>query len=253
MELPLRTHAATLEALFPLLGPSLALWRAAEIAALREHDYARPVLDLGCGDGLVTSYVLPYVEIGVDPYAMAIRRAQRRGLYARLVDRPLEAAPLASRSVRTIVSNSVLEHIPRPERVLRTAARLLRPGGRLVFTVPTEAFSRWLLLPAGCYAAWRNRHYEHRNLWPIEQWAALLDGVGFSVERVRPYLSRPLVTAWDGLELAQRVWIGRHRLFGVVWRRLPKQALSRLAHRAARLELGAPPPGGGRMIVARRR
>lgn len=253
MESSLRVSATTLQELFVLLGPSLGLWRAAEIAVLREHEYRRPVLDLGCGDGLVTAHVLPHVEIGVDPFRGALTQAARRGLYARLIDRPLEAAPLAPRSVGTIVSNSVLEHVARPEYLLRTAARLLRPGGHLVFTVPTEAFSQWLVLPIARYAAWRNRHYEHRNLWPTERWATLLDSAGFSIEHVRPYFRRPLVTAWDGLELAQRVWLGRHRLFGVVWRRLPRRSLGRLADWAAELDLAASPPGGGRMIVARRR
>ena len=253
MEPSLRISAATLQHLFVSLGPSLGLWRAAEIAVLREHGYRRPVLDLGCGDGLVTAHVLPHVEIGVDPFRGALARAARRELYAQLIDRPLEAAPLAPRSIGTIVSNSVLEHAARPEQLLRTAARLLRPGGQLVFTVPTEAFSQWLVLPIARYAAWRNRHYEHRNLWPIERWAALLDSAGFSIERVRPYFRRRLVTAWDGLELAQRVWIGRYRLFGVAWRRLPSQTLARLAEWAADLDLAASPPGGGRMVVARRR
>lgn len=253
MEPRLHIAADTLRQLLSQLGPSLALWRAAEIAALREHDYARPILDLGCGDGLVTAHVLPHVEIGVDPYRTALAQAARRGLYARLIDRPLEVAPLAPRTLGTIVSNSVLEHALQPASLLRAAARLLRPGGRLVFTVPTEAFSQWLILPAACYARWRNRHYEHRNLWPIARWIANLESTGFAVERVRPYLRQPLVTTWDGLELAQRIWVGRHRLFSLVWHRLPTHALARLADRIARLDLAAPPPGGGRMIVARRR
>lgn len=253
MDSTLHVPAQQLRRLFELLGPSLGLWRAAEIAVLRECEYARPVLDLGCGDGLVTGLVLPHIEIGVDPYRPALTQAAARGVYGRLIDRPLEAAPLAVRSIGTIVSNSVLEHVPRPERVLRAAARLLRPGGRLVFTVPTEAFSQWLMLPTARYARWRNRHYEHRNLWPIERWSEMLDSVGFGIERVRPYFRRPLVTAWDGLELTQRVWVGRHRVFGLVWRRLPARALARLADWAARLDLAAPPPGGGRLIVARRR
>ena len=57
----------TFRVLLEQQGPSLGLWRAAEIAVLREQTYERPILDLGCGDGLVTSMVLPRVEIGVDP------------------------------------------------------------------------------------------------------------------------------------------------------------------------------------------
>lgn len=249
----LKVTPELLQRLFVAQGPSLGLWRAAEIAVLRENDYARPIVDLGCGDGQVTRQVLPRVEYGVDPYRPALVRAAELGLYERLIDRPIEAAPIPAHRIGSVVSNSVLEHLPQPEKILRAVAHLLRPGGRLIYTVPTEAFGRWLLLPSERYANWRNAHYEHRNLWPLERWIWQLDCAGFSVERVRSYFPRPLVSWWDALELSQRVWIGRRRLFSLAWQRLPASALRWLAQRAARLDLSAPPPGGGRLIVARRR
>src|SRR5437763_16243007 len=81
---PLHLDAATFRVLLELQGPSLGLWRAAEIAALREQAYEPPVLDLGCGDGLVTSMVLPRVEVGLDPDEKALEQAARRGIYARV-------------------------------------------------------------------------------------------------------------------------------------------------------------------------
>ncbi|HEY9726835.1 MAG TPA: class I SAM-dependent methyltransferase, partial [Chroococcales cyanobacterium] len=63
----LHLDAATLQVLLKQQGPSLGVWRAAEIAALREQTYEPPILDLGCGDGLVTSMVVPKVNIGIDP------------------------------------------------------------------------------------------------------------------------------------------------------------------------------------------
>lgn len=246
----LHLEIADCHTLLERLGPSLGLWRAAEVAVLRTQHYDRPILDLGCGDGLVTSLVVPAVDIGVDPAPEVLRRAQRLGVYRCLEPLPIERLTLASASVGTVVANSVLEHIRDLPAVLGAAARLLRPRGRLIFTAPTEAFSAWLLLPFAGYATWRNAHYEHRNLWPVERWAHQLRQAGLSIVSVRPYLRRGLVAAWDGLELAQRVRFGRRRVFGPCWHRLPPASLAWLARRLAHLDLSAPAPGGGRLIVA---
>jgi SAM-dependent methyltransferase len=236
------------------LGPSLGLWRAAEIAALREQvgRLTPPVLDLGCGDGFLTALVLGRVEIGLDPDQAVLAGAQRRGLYARTLAAPIESADLPAGGLGSILSNSVLEHVPRIDDALRAAGQALRPGGRLVFTAPTEAFSRQLALPLAGYAAGRNRHFQHLNLWSTQRWAQALALAGFEVELIRPYLRASLVWAWDVLELLQMPRLGGQRLFGQAWRRLSPAAVARLARRAARLNRSARPPGGGRLIVARK-
>ncbi len=244
--------------LFEKFGPSLGFWRAAEIAALREAaPYEPPILDLGCGDGLVTSRIFPRVAVGLDPDAAALEHAAELGVYGRLIAQPMEKAGLQPGSMGTVISNSVLEHISAIDSVLQAAARVLKPGGRLVFTVPTEAFSRWLALPGSGYAARRNAHFQHLNLWPAAQWAEHLSAAGLKLDCVRPYLGRGWVRTWDALELLQMIYLGagrrRVRLFGQVWRRLPAAWVRALAHRASRLDLSAPAPGGGRLISAAKR
>lgn len=250
----MRLHlpADEIHVLLDKLGPSLGVWRAAEIAALRTEIYAPPVLDLGCGDGLVTSFVLPRVDFGVDP-SPAIHRAAASRIYQRLEAESIETVRIEPGSIGTVISNSVLEHVVDLPAALNATARLLRPGGHLIFTTPTEAFSQWLTLPTQRYSDWRNRHYEHRNLWPVERWQEELSRSGFKVVKVRPYLRREMVRCWDALELLQRIWIGQRRLFSMCWRRLPRRALLRLAQRLSRVDLSAPAPGGGRLIVAVRR
>ncbi len=248
----LRLDTETYRVLFEEMGPSLGLWRAAEIAALREQPISHPVIELGCGDGLVTSFVLNKVEVGFDPDERAVERARPRGLYRRLETVPIEEASIAAGSAATVISNSVLEHVPRLDHVLGAVRRILRPGGRLIFTVPTEALNHWLCLPWPAYARWRNRSYGHWNLWPLEAWKAVLERSGLELEREQTYLRRGLVWAWDALDVAQRASIARVRLFGQLWRRLPEWALDRMARAAARLDLSTVPPGGGRVIVARR-
>ncbi len=250
---PLHLDAFTCRILLELQGPSLGLWRAAEIAALREQSFARPILDVGCGDGLVTSMALSAVDVGLDPDERTLERAARLGLYEQFECAPVEEAWLADASFATVISNSVLEHLPRVDEALAAIARLLQPGGKLVLTAPTEAFSHWLALPVERYAAWRNRKLAHLNLWSAEQWRQRLEAVGLEVEMVRPYMRRELVMLWDALELLQQVWVGRRRLFSLFWRRLPPRFLDRLALQLARLDLSAQAPGGGRLIVARKR
>lgn len=238
--------------LFRQLGPSLGLWRAAEIAALREQPYEPPVLDLGCGDGFVTALVLRRVAVGLDPNRSVLEQAVRRGLYEQVEPVPVEASGLQPETVGTIVSNSVLEHVPNLDKALESAARLLCAGGRLVFTAPTEAFGRWLALPVKGYASWRNQYFAHFNLLTLEEWVRRLDRVGLVVEQVRPYLKPEMVNLWDWLELAQLPRLGQKRPFGLVWRRLPARMIQSFARRAAAVDLSAPEPGGGRLIVARK-
>ncbi len=249
---PLHLDADTFRVLFAGLGPSLGLWRGAEIAALRECEFVHPILDLGCGDGLITSLFLSKVEIGLDPNRNELGKASKAGIYNRLVPFAAEDAPIANESLATVVSNSVLEHLPHLDAVLQMVARVLKPGGRLITTSPTEAFGAWLALPSKRYAAQRNRALGHLNLWSVERWAEHLQHAGLEIEQVRPYLRRTWVSLWDTLELAQQVWIARRRVFGMLWRKIPRAGLDYLARWASRLDLSAPVPGGGRLIVARK-
>ncbi len=248
----LRLNAGDFRLLFEQLGPSLGLWRAAEIAVFREQHYEHPVLDLGCGDGIVTSFVLGSVEIGLDPDEAALRKAASRAVYRELIARRAELAPVPDGAISTVISNSVIEHIPNIGSVLLAVRRMLRPGGRFIFTVPTAAFSRWLTFPMDSYARWRNAKLAHLNLWSASVWQKQLQDAGLTLECVRPYLRRSLVFSWDFLELLQQIWIGRVRLFSLMWKKLPGSVLDRLAAQASRLDLSAPLPGGGCLFVARK-
>ncbi len=113
--------------------------------------------------------------VGLDPDERVLKRAVQSGIYERFEAAPAEEMRLPDQSIGTVVSNSVLEHLPHLDAVLEAVARVLRPGGRLIFTVPTEEFSRWLVLPVARYAAWRNQQLCHLNLWSMERWVSHLE------------------------------------------------------------------------------
>lgn len=232
-------------------GPSLGLWRAAEVAALAEREYARPILDFGCGDGFVASLAFGNVEVGLDPWDLAIREARKKGVYERLIKTAIERSGLRSGSFATVISNSVLEHLNNPGAALGAVASLLRPGGKFVFTVPTEVFARWLMLPFQSYSRWRNQCLDHLNLWNVERWREELSRNGLKLEKVRPYLRPALVRVWDTLDFCQQLQIGKYRLASVLWKNLPSPALERIASWCSGLELSAAGEvAGGRLMVA---
>jgi ArsR family transcriptional regulator len=93
--------------------------------------------DLGCGTGQTAAALSPFVAkvIAVDRSGEMLRAARRR-----LRDAPnvevrrgeLEALPIGDAELDAATLLLVLNHLPDPATALAEAARVLRPGGRLL-------------------------------------------------------------------------------------------------------------------------
>jgi SAM-dependent methyltransferase len=95
------------------------------------------VADLGCGAGTLAAALAPHVArvIGVDQSAAMLRAARRRlaGLdNVELHRADLESLPLPPGSCDAALLVLVLAYVPAVAPVLAGAARILKPGGRLV-------------------------------------------------------------------------------------------------------------------------
>lgn len=95
------------------------------------------VADLGCGSGLVAAALAPFVRnvIGVDQSAAMLKAARKRTSPLRNVELrhgSLESLPVESRSVDGTLLLLALTYVTDPARVLAEAARIVKPGGRVV-------------------------------------------------------------------------------------------------------------------------
>jgi len=114
---------ATNAGFVPVLGES--------VAALLAPQPGERILDLGCGDGVLTARLSASGAqlVGADASPELVAAARARGVDAHVVD----AHALAYESeFDAVFSNAALHWMRRPEEVLRGVRRALRPGGRFV-------------------------------------------------------------------------------------------------------------------------
>jgi ubiquinone/menaquinone biosynthesis C-methylase UbiE len=190
---------------------ALAIERSLECEIFSRLLMERPVLDIGCGDGIFAKVVFSEkIDTGIDPNPIELAHARSLDVYAELIQCRGDAIPRPDAHFRTIFSNSVLEHIPQVNLVLREVHRLLAPGGTFYLTVPSDRFeqyawlSRLLLLfdlhrLQKQFGKFYNQFWAHYHCYTPECWARLLEEAGFKVVTVRTYAPKVICTLDDVL------------------------------------------------------
>lgn len=106
------------------------------LAELQSESF-EDVLDVGCGTGAVLELLHgEYPEkrlTGLDLTPRMIEMARAKQLEnVRFIVGDAEALPFESRSFDAVLCSNSFHHYPHPEKFFSEAARVLRPGGRLV-------------------------------------------------------------------------------------------------------------------------
>lgn len=100
------------------------------------------IVDIGCGDGARTLANLPAGSVGIDFSRAGLALADDTVPSARLVQADMCALPLVADAADAITAYHAVFHVPRTEHqaVYRAFARVLKPGGTLLMTLPSGRF-----------------------------------------------------------------------------------------------------------------
>jgi SAM-dependent methyltransferase len=198
-------------------NPAAILWRAIEAKvvcrAMEKLSYDGPLLDLGCGEGSVSSIVFSEnVDVGIDIDPGQVKAASAEKNYKSLIVADGRHLPFRSGTFGVIFSNSVIEHIPGVDDVIREAARVLKHGSYFVFTVPNDRLSEYLfpyvvlkklglVSIAQYYSTQRNKRLNHFNLLSNKEWEKKISANDLLVISCSNYLSKTTVEIWDLLAI----------------------------------------------------
>lgn len=107
---------------------------------LRRVGALRPdalLLDCGAGTGAFAAEIAASCRVIVlDDHEESLKRLRQRFSAGQVIGLSGDSVPLADASVDIVTALDVLEHVPDDQAVVNEFARLLKPGGTAVITVP---------------------------------------------------------------------------------------------------------------------
>jgi SAM-dependent methyltransferase len=177
-------------------------------------------LNIGCGEGLFANFlesfagVTEIVNVDIDPPSISARRGDSRHID---IVGSITAIPVADRSCDWVLCTEVIEHVEDDALAAGELARVLKPGGAALISVPQP--------PAPYDAA------HVREGYTLQAMRELLFGAGFEV--VAHWSCMRLITRWRNA-----LWHWQYEKFGR--NLMPRVVVRTTAHADRWVKLGRP-------------
>lgn len=183
-----------------------------ELRLLRERaGTPLSLLDVGCWDGIPTAAYLRILggrAHGIEVFPEQAALARAKGIETAEVDLETGTFPWGDASIDVAVVNQVFEHLKNVWLPISEIARVLRPGGHLVFSVPNlSSFHNRVMLAFGFQPSSIRTFGPHVRGYTYRQMRQFVTFGGcFAIERVRGIgfyplnatLGAPFASMWKG-------------------------------------------------------
>ena len=161
-------------------NPRLNYMRSVEKMVLLESLKPGMILDIGCGTGEQSLFLAKrgYQVLGVDISREMLAKANENAKEGMLKDNlslviaSAEALPFRDKSFDSLISIfGVFNHIPKADHAFQETHRVLKSGGRAVFTVVNRwNLTWWINALLKCKISWlissmRSKEYTVNGLW----------------------------------------------------------------------------------------
>ena len=204
--------------------PSVILWRAIELRHLDDFfsgmgKLPHPILDLGCGEGGIANALFGkgIIDVGLDNEKGMVKKAKRSQVYKKVILGDAQNLSFEKDSFNLVFSNSVVEHIPDINKVLKEVARVLKKNGLFVFTVPSDRYGQYLFFSqffrkikmpflAKVYALLRNRQLNHFHCYSLKSWEQKLQKYNLFLSDSKTYISSQTLYFWDWLAFKKKIF-----------------------------------------------
>jgi 2-polyprenyl-3-methyl-5-hydroxy-6-metoxy-1,4-benzoquinol methylase len=176
------------------------------LLTMLNKDANRCILDLGCGNGHLVSYL---VKQGYDAYGtdasengIAIAKKEYPGRFF-LQDLSTDKLPVELQKLKfdTIVSTEVIEHLYNPDGFIEFCKNVLQKHGELIISTPYHGYWKNLLL--AILDKWDSHHDPtwhggHIKFWSKKTLSKLLTDKGFTVTEFKgcgraPYFWKSMI------------------------------------------------------------
>ena len=153
------------------------------------------LLDLGCGDGELTTRVADRIgtiyAYGLDLSGKQLTKAQDKGIRTRVHDLDIKL-PWDDNMFDVVTASQIIEHVADTDLLLKEIYRVLKPGGYTIISTNNLAAAHWIILfmlgkqpPTACVGdEMYGTGKMHRRLFTMPGLVTAIKYFGFEIEQV---------------------------------------------------------------------